>query len=117
MGWLVSDHLAYHFLFGDGLAGSDPTVKTHPPDLEARLAPLVVRPSAIGAAELAPFADVPTADLEKPLDLADDLSHLRWLVGTAESYRRIGLELGLLASGDFSASRSTAGSQRWPANE
>ena len=92
-GVVVSDHLAYHFLFGDGLAGADPTVKTHPPELEARLAPIVVRPAAIGAAELAPFADVPAAELGKPLDLTDDLSHLRWLVGTAESYRRIGLEL------------------------
>lgn len=92
-GAMVSDHLAYHFLFGDGLGGSDPTVKTHPPELEARLEPLVVRPSAVGAAELAPFAEVTPAELARPLDLADDLSHLRWLVGTAESYRRIGLEL------------------------
>ncbi|KAB2963300.1 MAG: hypothetical protein F9K16_06930, partial [Thermoanaerobaculia bacterium] len=58
-GWMVSDHLAYHFLFGDGLDGGDRSVKTSPPELEARLAPLVVRPQAIGAAELAPFAAVP----------------------------------------------------------
>lgn len=95
-GWVVSDHLAYHFLFGDGLAGGDTTVKTSPPELEAQLAPLVVRPLAIGRAELAPFADlagVSDEELARPLILSDDLAHLRWLVATAESYRRIGLEL------------------------
>jgi tetratricopeptide (TPR) repeat protein len=92
-GWVVSDHLAYHFLFGDGLAGGDPTAKTSPPELEARIAPLVVRPSAIGRAELAPFAEVPAEELARPLDLQDDLAHLRWLLATAESHRRIGLEL------------------------
>lgn len=92
-GWMVSDHLAYHFLFGDGLEGGDRTVKTSPPELEAKIAPLVVRPQAIGAAEVAPFATVPAAELARPLDLQDDLSHLRWLVATAETHRRIGLEL------------------------
>jgi predicted AlkP superfamily phosphohydrolase/phosphomutase/Tfp pilus assembly protein PilF len=92
-GWMVSDHLAYHFLFGDGLAGGDRSVKTSPPELEAEIAPLVVRPQAIGRTELAPFAAVGPADLERPLDLQDDLSHLRWLVATAETHRRIGLEL------------------------
>lgn len=92
-GWMVSDHLAYHFLFGDGLSGGDRSVKTSPPDLEARIAPLVVRPQAIGAAELAPFASVPAAELDRPLDLQDDLAHLRWLLATAETHRRVGLEL------------------------
>jgi len=92
-GWVVSDHLAYHFLFGDGLSASDPTVKTSPPELEKELAPLVVRPAAIGRAELAPFATVTDADLARPLDLQDDLAHLRWVLATTETYRRIGLEL------------------------
>ena len=92
-GWVVSDHLAYHFLFGDGLTAADPTVKTSPPGLEAELAPLVVRPAAIGRAELAPFADVTEADLARPLDVQDDLAHLRWVIASAETYRRIGLEL------------------------
>ncbi|MEO8278011.1 MAG: alkaline phosphatase family protein, partial [Thermoanaerobaculia bacterium] len=96
LGWVVSDHLAYHFLFGDGLGGGDPTVKTSPPGLEGELASLVVRPRAIGRAELAPFANLATVsdeELARPLDLKDDLAHLRWLVATAETYRRIGLDL------------------------
>ncbi|KAB2966650.1 MAG: hypothetical protein F9K18_05275, partial [Thermoanaerobaculia bacterium] len=92
-GWVVSDHLAYHFLFGDGLSANDPTVKTSPPELEQALAPLVVRPAAIGRAELAPFATVTDADLDRPLDLQDDLAHLRWVLATTQTYRRIGLEL------------------------
>ncbi len=92
-GWVVSDHLMYHFLFGDGLTLGDPTVKTWPPELEKQVDPLVVRPASIGRQELAPFADVSDADLAKPLDLSDDLSELRWAVATAETYRRVGLGL------------------------
>ncbi|HLF57228.1 MAG TPA: alkaline phosphatase family protein, partial [Thermoanaerobaculia bacterium] len=44
-------------------------------------------------AELAPFAEVGEAELARPLDLQDDLAHLRWILATAETYRRIGLEL------------------------
>jgi tetratricopeptide (TPR) repeat protein len=92
-GSLVSDHLAYHFLFGDALGGEDPTVKTHPPELERRLLPLIVPPSAIGRAELAPFARVSDRDLERPLAVTDELSQLRWILATAETYSRVGLEL------------------------
>ncbi|MEO7793320.1 MAG: alkaline phosphatase family protein, partial [Thermoanaerobaculia bacterium] len=95
-GVLISDHLAYHFLFGDGLANHDSMVKTSPPELEARIAPWVTRPVAIGRAELAPFADasnIGDEELARPLDLKDDLAHLRWAIATLESYRRIGLEL------------------------
>lgn len=92
-GFMVSDHLAYHFLFGDGLENRDPTAKTSPAELEARIAPLVVRPASIGRAEIAPFATVTETDLAGPLELSNDLAHLRWAVATAETYRRIGLEL------------------------
>ncbi len=92
-GSLVSDHLAYHFLFGDGFAGADPSAKTWPPGLEERLRPLVVRPQAIGASELAPFASVTEAELARPFDLQDELWHLRWLLAAARTYRSIGLEL------------------------
>lgn len=92
-GWVVSDHLAYHFLFGDGLAAADPTIKTHPPELQERLAPLVIPPSAIGRAELAPFASVDEAELASPLVFTDGLAHLRWLVATTETHRRVGLAL------------------------
>ena len=92
-GWVVSDHLMYHFLFGDGLSLTDPTVKTWPPELEREVAPLVVRPDSIGRTEIAPFADVTEADLARPLDLSDDLSELRWAIATAQTYRKVGLDL------------------------
>jgi tetratricopeptide (TPR) repeat protein len=95
-GAMVSDHLAYHFLFGDGLENNDPTTKTSPPELEAKLQPLRVLPASIGRAELAPFVDtalLSDAELAAPLALTDDLAHLRWVVATAETHRRIGLDL------------------------
>ncbi|MGH9464018.1 MAG: alkaline phosphatase family protein, partial [Thermoanaerobaculia bacterium] len=92
-GAVVSDHLAYHFLFGGAFSAADPTAKTWPPELEGRIRPLVVRPQEIGVADLAPFAQVSEVDLARPFDLQDDLSHLRWLLATTRTYRDVGLEL------------------------
>lgn len=94
-GFVVSDHAAYHFLFEEGLtapAGGG-AGNTYPPELSARLAPLMRRPADLGAEELAPYVDVSAAELARPFDFADDLAHFRWALATAMSYRDVGLAL------------------------
>jgi tetratricopeptide (TPR) repeat protein len=93
-GAVVSDHTCYHFLFDAGAGGSrDPVGVIHPPELAAELAPLVRRPGDLTSADLARFVDVPPEDLARPFDFQDDLSHFRWALATAQSYRAIGLRL------------------------
>jgi tetratricopeptide (TPR) repeat protein len=93
-GVIVSDHTCYHFLFPDGAHGDRLDVGVvHPPELAATLAPLVKRPGDVGASELARFAHVTPEDLARPFRFDDELSHLRWALATAETYRRIGLRL------------------------
>ncbi len=98
-GSVVSDHTAYHFLFEDGLAagsesaGDSGEQKTHPPELMARIAPLLRRPGDLTAEELATFVDVAAEELNKPFDFSDDLAHFRWALATAMSYRDVGLTL------------------------
>ncbi len=98
-GTVVSDHTAYHFLFEDGLAAGDPDAgdrdeqKTHPPELMARISPLLRRPTDLTPEELAPFVDVDSQELDAPFDFADDFAHFRWALATAMSYRDVGLEL------------------------
>jgi predicted AlkP superfamily phosphohydrolase/phosphomutase/Tfp pilus assembly protein PilF len=93
-GAVVSDHTCYHFLFGEGASGSrDPVGVTHPPELAAEIAPLVRRPGDLGVEEAARFVDVPAEELARPFAFEDDLSHFKWALATAESYRRIGLRL------------------------
>lgn len=93
-GHMVSDHTAYHFLFEDGFTGGKSTEgKTYPPSLEERIAPWLRRPTDMGMDELAPFVDIEPQDLEVPFSFDNDLSHFRWALATAESYRQIGLEL------------------------
>lgn len=92
-GSVVSDHTAYHFLFEDGFSGSAGETTTYPPELAARIAPLLRRPSEVGADELEPFVEASPEELAAPFDFQDDLAHLRWALATAESYRDIGLEL------------------------
>jgi tetratricopeptide (TPR) repeat protein len=93
-GAVVSDHFAYHFLMEDsppdaaGGAG-----KVFPPELEARVAPLLKRPGDVTPQELSRFASVDPAAFSKPFDFSDDLSHLRWAYATAETYTAIGLKL------------------------
>jgi len=93
-GAVVSDHTCYHFLFDAGAQGSsDVAGVMHPPELVAELAPLVRRPGDLGAAELARFVDVGADEVARPFDFRDDLSHFKWALATAESYRAIGLRL------------------------
>jgi predicted AlkP superfamily phosphohydrolase/phosphomutase/Flp pilus assembly protein TadD len=93
-GAIVSDHTCYHFLFADGEQGAKGNVATtHPPELEAEIAPLVRRPADITPAEAAAFVNVPADEFARPFDFKDDLSHFRWALATADTYRRIGLHL------------------------
>lgn len=97
LGSIVSDRTAYHFLFAQGFAGgadADALAgRVHPPELAAEISPLLRRPDQIGVAEIAPFAHVPAAELAAPIELSDDLGHLRWALATATSYADVGLHL------------------------
>lgn len=93
-GAIVSDHLCYHFLFGQGATGAATAQGlTYPPELAAKLAPLVRRPSDVTAAEAAPFIHVTAEELARPFSFNDDVSHFKWALATADTYRRIGLKL------------------------
>jgi tetratricopeptide (TPR) repeat protein len=93
-GAMVSDHFAYHFLFGQGLHGDDsPEGKTWPPDLVQKLQPLVKRPQDLKPADLAPFVTVSQQDFDRPFDLDDELSGFKWALATTITYRNVALDL------------------------
>jgi predicted AlkP superfamily phosphohydrolase/phosphomutase/Flp pilus assembly protein TadD len=93
-GAMVSDHFAYHFLFGQGLHGDDsPEGKTWPPELVQKLQPLVKRPQDLKPADLAPFVSVSQQEFDRPFDLDDELSGFKWALSTTMTYRNVGLEL------------------------
>lgn len=92
-GSVVSDHTGYHFLFEEGFAGGVPADAVYPPELIDRIRPLMRSPQSFGAADLARFVDVPATEIDAAFDFKDELSHLRWGLATAESYREIGLAL------------------------
>lgn len=93
-GLVVSDHAAYHFLFEEGFTGGEENEpKTHPPELAATIAAQLRRPTELTYEELAPYVDVSRNELSRAFDLRDDLSHFKWALATAQSYRDIGLEL------------------------
>ncbi len=93
-GFVVSDHTCYHFLFPQGATGATDTGGlTHPPELLARIQPWIRRPADVKAAEAARFIDVGAEALARPFEFSDDVSHFKWALATADSYRRIGLEL------------------------
>lgn len=93
-GSVVSDHTAYHFLFEEGATGGPPrAVNTYPPRLQATVAGLVRRPEDLAFEEVARFVDVSREAFAAPFDFEDDLSHFKWALATAHTYRDIGLEL------------------------
>jgi tetratricopeptide (TPR) repeat protein len=93
-GWVVSDHTCYHFLFGEGAhGGKEASGLTWPPQLIDELAPLVRRPADVTPEEAARFVSVDAKEFARPFDFADPLSHFRWALASADSYKRIGLRL------------------------
>jgi Flp pilus assembly protein TadD len=93
-GTIVSDHMCYHFLQEHGAPRDQKTIGLiYPPAREAEIAPLVRRPSDITPKEAGRFVDVPAEEFSRPFDFKDDLSHFRWALATADSYRRISLHL------------------------
>lgn len=93
-GWVVSDHVAYHFLFEEGVDGgaaSEPT--THPPQLAAEIRPFLLRPADLAFESARPFVEVSAEEFARPFAFDDDLAHFKWALATARSYRDIGLWL------------------------
>lgn len=93
-GAIVSDHTCYHFLFPQGQSGTTEIQGlTHPPELFAKITPLVRRPTDVTSAEAAPFVRVSAEEFQRPFEFRDDVAHFKWALATADTYRRIGLEL------------------------
>ena len=92
-GLVVSDHTCYHFLLDHGETGGPQSEVTYPAELVDEIRPLIRRPDDISHVEAGRYVDVPPGFFERNFDFADDVSHLRWAVATADSYRDIGLEL------------------------
>ena len=72
------------------------------------------RPEDVSYEELEPFIDIDPAELEKPFEFENDLSHFRWALGAAKTYRDTGLHLwettspGLRLAEFSKADRSTS---------
>jgi tetratricopeptide (TPR) repeat protein len=92
-GFVVSDHLAYHFLFAQDFASQGSSGIVYPPELEARALSALVRPQDLKPEDLAPFVAVTPEEFARPFALADDLAHFKWIVATLRTYRALGLEL------------------------
>jgi len=93
-GAVVSDHVAYHFLFDQGLeAKEDKPGLTYPPELKSEIAPLIVKPSDIDYDTVSGYLDIDRAELDKPFDFKDPVAHFRWALAASESYKNIGLHL------------------------
>lgn len=93
-GTMVSDHTCYHFLFEEGASGAAETSAiVSPPERQSQVLALVRRPDDLSLDEVRAFADVSAQELSRPFDFADDLSHFKWALATANSYKNIGKQL------------------------
>lgn len=93
-GVVVSDRAGFHFLMGQEMeAGGVDDRAIYPPAARAGLLPLIRRPGDVDHDELRAFAQVEPEALQTEFDFDDDLSHLRWALAAAGSYRDIGLRL------------------------
>lgn len=90
-GVIVSDHTCYHFLFGEGQSGAVRTEGAiYPPERATELEELIRRPTDVTYEEISRYISIGEEEYNRPFDFADDVSHLRWALATADSYSGIG---------------------------
>jgi tetratricopeptide (TPR) repeat protein len=94
-GSIVSDHVAYHFLFEDAFDDEtgDRSGLVSPPELWSRVSSFVQQPSDVGYAEIQRFASVGREEFDRDFTFKDDLAQLRWILSTTKSYASIGYHL------------------------
>lgn len=93
-GVIVSDHTCYHFLFGEGQSGAARTDEAiYPPERAGELEALIRRPTDVTYEEISRYVSIDEDEFNRPFDFADDVSHLRWALATADSYRGIGRKI------------------------
>ena len=93
-GIIVSDHAGYHFLMGDqadGGASGDRVV--YPPERAAEIDALLQGPDSLDMQRVGEFVALEEGEASQPFTFKDDLSHFKWALSTADSYRDIGLHL------------------------
>jgi predicted AlkP superfamily phosphohydrolase/phosphomutase/Flp pilus assembly protein TadD len=93
-GSIVSDHVAYHFLFDQGLEeNQDKPGLTYPAELRDEIAPLVVKPADVSFETISRYLDIAPEELDKPFDFQDPVAHFRWALAASDTYKNIGLHL------------------------
>jgi predicted AlkP superfamily phosphohydrolase/phosphomutase/Flp pilus assembly protein TadD len=90
-GVMVSDHTCYHLLFGQGQSGAVRTENAiFPPERATELETLIRRPQDITLDEASRYIAVAREDFDRAFEFTDDISHFRWALATADSYRAMG---------------------------
>ncbi len=93
-GLVLSDRAGFHFLLAaTGETDEDLPGLAYPPEAAEELMPLFREADDLSAEEVLAFADVDRETSAGDFRFGDDLSHLKWAIATADSYRRIGLEI------------------------
>lgn len=94
-GSIISDHVAYHFLFEKAFDadGAERGGLVSPPELWPQVSSLVQQPSDVQYSEIQKFASVDRAEFDREFDFKSDLAQLRWILSTTKSYARIGHHL------------------------
>lgn len=100
-GVMVSDHTCYHFLMGDRLGETMEEGVVWPaqalPEVEAR----ITRTEDLSEEDLRPYVAVLEEAGAESFRFDDDLSHFKWALAAARSYRDIGLDLWRRTSPDL----------------
>ncbi len=93
-GTVISDHACYHFLFPEGqTGGTDVTGVVYPPEYFETVRRMIRRPADLTRDELAGFVEIDDDEFARPFEFSDDLSHFKWALATADTYRDLGLHL------------------------
>ena len=94
-GYVVSDRVAYQLFGQTPVSEASPQGKTHPPELFAKIAPLITSPQAVTDQDLARFVRTDPGGSESWSAQAESrLDEFRTVLAAARTYEGIALALG-----------------------
>ncbi|HNT37224.1 MAG TPA: alkaline phosphatase family protein, partial [bacterium] len=90
-GFMISDHVNYHFLHAKESEKTVITGNTYPPELYQKIHEHLAKPMEVDAKDVREFIHLEDFPSDGVFSFSDPVDHFRWAYATSESHRILGL--------------------------
>lgn len=90
-GFMISDHVNYHFLHAKDSTQAVTTGSTYPPELRDQIQQYLAKPLEVQPKDVRDFIHLEDFPSDGVFRFSDPVDHFRWAYSTSESHRILGL--------------------------